>query len=156
MRIFEPTMVEQVDLFAQRIFHAAQKTTPVNITKRARYLGLDLAGLLGFGYNLDLQTREENRFMLPMLDAGAYWSGIFLHWPNSRRFRIGLIAVKIFRQLRPKYLSLMEKMITSRTKQDKYAQNDLYSVVADSLESKSGGMRQSELWAEANMFLPAG
>ncbi|KAI1454900.1 cytochrome P450 [Annulohypoxylon moriforme] len=157
MRMFEPTMVEQVDLFIQKIFLSAQKATrtPINITERARYLGLDLAGLLGFGYNLSLQDSDENRFILPMLDAGAYWSGIFLHWPNSRRFRIGLVAVKIFRQLRPKYLSLMEKMITSRAKQDKDARNDLYSIVADSLESKSGGIRQSELWAEANLFLPA-
>ncbi|KAI2776223.1 cytochrome P450 [Daldinia loculata] len=44
-------------------------------------------------------------------------------------------------------------MIASRQRQDKDAQCDLYSVIADALDSESGGLRQSELWAEANIFL---
>ncbi|KAI1101092.1 cytochrome P450 [Jackrogersella minutella] len=155
MRIFEPTMIDQVDLFTRQILVSAQKSISVNITERARYLGLNLAGFLAFGYDLRLQTSEENRFMLSMLEAGAFWSAIFLHWPNSRRFRLGLVTVKIFRQLRGKYLSVVEKMITSRTKQDKDAQQDLYSILADALDFETGGLRQSELWAEANLFLPA-
>lgn len=47
-------------------------------------------------------------------------------------------------------------MIASRQRQDKDAQCDLYSVIADALDSESGGLRQSELWAEANIFLLVG
>ncbi|KAJ8125852.1 hypothetical protein O1611_g7786 [Lasiodiplodia mahajangana] len=155
MRSFEPIMVNEVDLFIRRLFLAAQKSYPVNVTEYARHLGLDLAGLLAFGYNLHLQTNKENRFILPMLDAGAFWSSIFLHWPFSRHFRAGLVFVKIFRTVRTKYLRLVETMITSRVKQDKEAYRDLYNIVADSLDSEAGGLRKSELWAEANLFLPA-
>ncbi|KAI1421212.1 cytochrome P450 [Xylaria sp. FL1777] len=155
MRLFEPIMINEVDLFIRRLSLAAQESYPVNVTEYARHLGLDLAGLLAFGYNLHLQTNNDNRFILPMLDAGAYWSGVFLQWPFSRHFRAGLIFVKIFRTVRTRYLSLMETMITSRVKQHKDAYQDLYKVVADSLHSEDGGLRNSELWAEANLFLPA-
>lgn len=156
MRVFEPTMIDQVDIFIERIYRAARDSTTINISIVVRHLGLDIAGLLGFGYNLGMQTSEENRFMLPMLDAGATWSSVFLHWPASRRFRIGLVAHKIFRSLRGKYLSLVHKMISSRSSLGIGAKQDLYSILAPALGDGSDGLRQSELWAEANMFLPAG
>ncbi|KAI1407554.1 cytochrome P450 [Hypoxylon sp. FL1857] len=158
MRIFEPTMLDQVDLLVRHIFHSTQRSqsTTINMTERARLLGFDLAGLLAFGYDLNLQNGEENRFVLPMLEAGFFWSSVFLHWPLTRRFSIGLATLKVFRRLRSQYLSLLEHIISLRTKQDKHAQHDLYSIVADELDkSGSGGIRASELWAEATLFLPA-
>ncbi|KAI1465636.1 cytochrome P450 [Daldinia caldariorum] len=155
MRMFEPTMIDQINLFIQQILPSALNSAPVNITERSKNLGLNIAGLLGFGYDLGLQTSEENRFMFDMLHAGSLWSSIFLQWPNARRFRLGLISLRVFRQLRGKYLSVVEKMIASRQRQDKDAQRDLYSVLADALDSENGGLRQSELWAEANLFLVA-
>ncbi|KAI1084876.1 cytochrome P450 [Whalleya microplaca] len=158
MRIFEPTMLDQIDLLLREIFHSTQRSqsTTINMTERARLLGFDLAGLLAFGYNLNLQAREENRFVLPMLEAGFFWSSVFLHWPLTRRFSIALAILKVFRRLRSQYLSLVEYIISSRTKQDKHAQHDLYSIVAEELDSsESNGIRESELWAEAIVFLPA-
>ncbi|KAI1799836.1 cytochrome P450 [Daldinia bambusicola] len=139
MRIFEPTMIGQVNLFVQQILPSALNLAPVNITE----------------YDLGLQTSEENRFMVNTIHAVSLWSSIFLHWLNSRRFRLGLVSLQVFRQLRGKYLSVVEKMIASRQRQDKDAQRDLYSVLADALDSENGGLRQSELWAEANLFLVA-
>lgn len=156
MRMFEPTMIDQIDIFIERIHRAASDSTAINMSVIVRHLGLDIAGLLGFGYNLGMQTSEKNRFMLPMLDTGATWSSVFLHWPGSRRVRIGLVAHKIFRSLRGKYLSLVHKMISSRSSMGTDAKKDLYSILAPALGDGSEGLRQSELWAEANMFLPAG
>lgn len=156
MRMFEPTMIDQIEVFIERIRRAARDSTAINMSVVVRHLGLDIAGLLGFGYDLGMQTSEENRFMLPMLDAGATWSSVFLHWPGSRRFRMGLVAHKIFRNLRGKYLSLVQKMISSRSSLGIDAKKDLYSILAPALGDGSEGLRQSELWAEANMFLPAG
>ncbi|KAI0381178.1 cytochrome P450 [Hypomontagnella monticulosa] len=158
MRIFEPTMLEQIDLLVRHILQSTQGFQPaaINMTERARLLGFDLAGLLAFGYNLNLQTREDNGFVLPMLEAGFFWSSVFLHWPLTRRFSIGLALLKVFRRLRSQYLSLLEHIISSRNKMDKNAQHDLYSIVADELDSSGpDGIRQSELWAEATLFLPA-
>ncbi|KAI1769883.1 cytochrome P450 [Hypoxylon cercidicola] len=158
MHIFEPTMLGQVDLLVRHIFRSTQRSrsTTINMTERARLLGFDLAGLLAFGYNLNLQTREDNSFVLAMLEAGFFWSSVFIHWPLTRRFSIALAALKVFRKLRSQYLSLIEHIISSRTKQDKNAQHDLYSIVADELDSSEpDGIRESELWAEATVFLPA-
>ncbi|KAI1206912.1 cytochrome P450 [Annulohypoxylon truncatum] len=154
MRIFEPTMINQVDLFITYLLQSAKESIPVNITERSKYLSFNLAGLLGFGYDFGMQTSEENKFMPMMLEAGEYWSNIFFQWPNTRKFRLGLVFVQVLRQTRGKYLALVEKMITSRTKQEKDAQQDLYSILAGSLDTGAGGLRQSELWAEANLFLP--
>ncbi|KAI1179968.1 cytochrome P450 [Nemania sp. FL0916] len=160
MRIFEPNMLEQVDIFLRRVLKSTQ--TPgsapnsINMTESARLLGFDLAALLAFGYNLHLQTRPDNSFVLPMLEAGFFWASVFIHWPLTRQFSIGLALLTVFRRLRSQYLSLVQNMISSRIKQDKHAHHDLYSIVADHLDqSKPDGIRQSELWAEATLFLPA-
>lgn len=50
---------------------------------------------------------------------------------------------------------MMERIVTARMSEEKHARHDLYSIVADALDAKSGGLRQSELWAEANFFLTA-
>ncbi|KAK8013125.1 cytochrome P450 [Apiospora marii] len=156
MRAFEPIMIEQVDIYLRRLLADARSSTPVNMTERSRQLGLNIAGLLGFGYDLGLQTEETNQFMLTMLEAGTLWSDVFLQWPGARMFRLGLVLVRVSRELRGRYLSLIEKMIRQRTAMAKDAKHDLYSYVADALDEKSGGgLRQSDLWAESNLFLTA-
>ncbi|KAI0188068.1 cytochrome P450 [Astrocystis sublimbata] len=76
---------------------------------------------------------------------------------TARRFRLGLVAVKTFRQLREPYFALMQKMIQSRMAEKPDAKHDLFSKLAPVLKADgdSGGLRDSELWAEANLFLTA-
>ncbi|RYP29952.1 hypothetical protein DL767_006485 [Monosporascus sp. MG133] len=105
------------------------------MTEQTRRLGLDIAGLLAFGYDLRLQSDDENRFMLTVLDGGTFASSVFLHYPTARKARFGYLMM----------LPLLKL----------HARHDLYSFVADVLDAGSGGLRQSELWAEANLFLTA-
>lgn len=158
MRAFEPTMIEQVDVLIRNLLASTRKSEPVNMTDESRRLGLNIAGLLAFGYDMRLQTDEQNRFMLDMLDAGPYWSNVFLHYPRARTFRLGLITVQAFRTLREPYLALVQKMIKARMAEEAYAKHDLYSHIAHALsaDAESGGLRDSELWFEANLFLTAG
>ncbi|KAF4627990.1 hypothetical protein G7Y89_g10160 [Cudoniella acicularis] len=155
MRVFEPTMIDQVNIFARNLLLSSQSSTPVNITEHTRRLGLNIAGLLGFGYDLRLQTDDENRFMHTVLDVGTFYSNVFLHYPSGRFLWLAFVIASPLRKLRNKYLALMETMITSRTAQPKDAKHDLYSFVADALGAESSDLRQSDLWAEANLFLPA-
>ena len=156
MRVFEPTMIDQVNIFARNLLLESQRSNPVNMTTHTRKLGLDIAGLLGFGYDLRLQTNEENQFMRTVLDGGTFASSVLLQYPPLKKLRLGFLLMWSLRNLREKYLGLMETMITSRTTQPKDAKHDLYSFVADVLDAESGGLRQSDLWAEANLFLSAG
>ncbi|KAI0117490.1 hypothetical protein F4814DRAFT_448491 [Daldinia grandis] len=121
-------IIDQVDLFLQQIIPSAQISVPVDITKRSKYLGLNIAGLLEFGLNLALQANEESSFMFHMLYSGSVWSSIGpipagsdLNWPACEFF-------------------------------DKNAQRNLHSVLTDALDPKHGGLRQNELWTEENLY----
>ncbi|ETS74977.1 hypothetical protein PFICI_13461 [Pestalotiopsis fici W106-1] len=117
------------------------------MTKYARQLGFNIAGLLGFGYDLGLQTEKTNRSMLTMLDAGTAWSNMSLQYPSLPGFRAALILIKTFRKFHWPYLAIIEKMIRLRTGMAKGAKHDLYSVVANSFNDQSdSGIRDSKLW----------
>lgn len=49
MRAFEPTMLEQVDIFIEQLLASAHDCSPVNMTERCKWLGMDIVGLLAFG-----------------------------------------------------------------------------------------------------------
>lgn len=156
MRVFEPVMTKQINIFLRQLLLSTDNRNPVNMTEQMRRLGLDVAGLLAFGYDLSLQTEEENRFILTVLDLGTVASNVGLHFPAARTAKLTLAMMLPIFELREKYLNLMQKMISTRMAQDRDATHDIYSFVADVLDAKSGGLRQSELWAEANLFLTAG
>ncbi|XDG07561.1 hypothetical protein ABKA04_007176 [Annulohypoxylon sp. FPYF3050] len=135
MHTFEPTMVKQTNIFLAQLLKSSRNSSPVDMTDKTRRLGMDIAGLLGFGYDLGLQVNDENEFMLTMLD---------------------MMTPKISSgKIREKYLGMMENIVTTRMSEGKHARHDLYSIVADALDAEYGGLRQSELWAEANFFLTA-
>ncbi|TVY83920.1 Cytochrome P450 monooxygenase apf7 [Lachnellula suecica] len=155
MRTFEPIMIEQVDIFCRNLLSQSQSSTPANMSVQTRRLGLNIAGLLAFGYDLRLQTSDDNRFMETVMDTGTFFSNLWLQFPAGRKLRIAFLMLSPLRKLREKYLGLMENMMTSRMSLPKDAKHDLYSFVAEALDAKSDGLRQSELWGEANMFLSA-
>ncbi|RYO74828.1 hypothetical protein DL764_010711 [Monosporascus ibericus] len=113
------------------------------MTAQTRRLGLDIAGLLAFGYDLRLQNDDENRFMLTVLDGGTFASSVFLHYPTAQKARFGYLMMLPLLKLREKYLNLIHKMITTRMAKTKDARHDLYSFVADVLDAGSGGLRQT-------------
>ena len=156
MRVFEPTIIKQIDTFIQNVLRESQKSSPVNMTTYTRRLGLNIAGLLAFGYDLRLQTEEQNRFMQTVLDGGGWVSSVFLQFPPARKTKLGLVLLWPLRNVRENYLRLMETMILDRTAKPKDAEHDLYSFVADALGNEEGALRQGEIWAEANLFLSAG
>ncbi|KAI1328421.1 cytochrome P450 [Xylariaceae sp. FL0255] len=157
LRAFEPVVIQQVDILLANILHSAENSAPFDVSEQAQRLGFDIAGHLAFGYDLQLQTEERNRFMLNMVTKGSLWSSVFLQYPSMRKFSIGLLAVKSFRQLLGAYLGLVQRMIDARISERIDAKHDLYSRVAHALSQEgTGGIRDSELWAEANLFLTAG
>lgn len=157
IRGFETIITRQVDILVSNVLRATQSGAALDISEESRRLGFDIAGKLAFGFDLRLQTEETNRFMLTMITKGTFWSSVFLQYPGARRFRLGLVAVKAFRQLREPYFALMQDMIHSRMAEKPDAKHDLFSKLAPALKADgdSGGLRDSELWAEANLFLTA-
>jgi hypothetical protein len=60
IRTFEPIVIEQVDIFLKSLLSS---TKPVNLKQRSQWPGYGVIGLLSFGYALDLQTSQTNRFL---------------------------------------------------------------------------------------------
>ncbi len=55
------------------------------------------------------------------------------------------------------YLRLLQEMIKVRLKEEKHARYDLYSHLADYVDSPDGeSLSLSEIWSEALFFFPAG
>jgi cytochrome P450 len=156
MRTFEPTMIEQVDIFIQNLQVESVKSKPVNISKKVRQLGINIAAILAFGYDLRLQTDDENQFIQTVLDSGTWASNVSLQYPLIRKLHLGILMMLPLFKLRENYLGLLETMINSRTALPNDAKHDLYSFVASAFASEAGGLRKSDLWSEANLFLSAG
>jgi cytochrome P450 len=157
---FEPKMAEQMDVFLKNLLASTTEGPspgPVNMTDRARRLTTNVAGLLGFGYDLGLQTDDKNDFMLTIFDVAAPKSSLYYHFYSIRPW-IRWLSIMFFLRIRERFMGLVDTLVTSRMKKDKDAIHDLYSVVADVLDTntESGSLRQSDLWAEAFFFLTAG
>ncbi|CAG8959910.1 hypothetical protein HYFRA_00013182 [Hymenoscyphus fraxineus] len=157
MRTFEPTINTQANIFLQTLSSKSKQSQPVNMSQETRRYGMNIAALLAFGYDLRLQTDEENLFLLTVLDVGTFANSFLLQFPFLREWGLGVLLMLPAFRVVEKYFVLVERLITARTALAKDAKHDLYSFVADSLGVEGEeGIRKSELWAEANIFLAAG
>ncbi|KAI1092547.1 cytochrome P450 [Rostrohypoxylon terebratum] len=154
LRVFESTVVEQVNLFVDQLRVSSKESVAVNMTERAQHLAFNVATLLAFGYDLELHTSEENKEMPALLDKAVFWSNVFLQWPGIRKFKFMLSIFQKARQTKGKYVALIKKMIRSRMRQGDHGPEDLYAVFARAQKTNAANIKQGELWAEANTFLP--
>ncbi|KAI2609364.1 cytochrome P450 [Hypoxylon fragiforme] len=157
MRSFEPTMVEQVDIFIQGLARDHQKQQPINVKDRCSYLSFDIVGLLSFGYALNLQRDEQNQFLAEQLAHGNHRMNVYMQFPFIVRHKLQTWINLLFRQGREKTARLIETMIRSRMADDTKARRDLFSFVADAVNAKDDeGLRLGDLWYEAFFFIVAG
>ncbi|KAL1858048.1 hypothetical protein Daus18300_010160 [Diaporthe australafricana] len=139
LRIFEPKMNEEIDVFLKQLLNAQGKA--VNMSPACERLATDIAGQLAFGQPLHTQVDAKNRlFPRAMVSMNAVVS-LFISRLNKKDNRAFGQAV--------------QGIIQSRMALGKDATHDFYSIVADDVNTDEG-LRQSELWSEAIFFLPAG
>ncbi|CAJ2513104.1 Uu.00g012230.m01.CDS01 [Anthostomella pinea] len=158
MRTFEPTMTEQIDIFIKLLLPSPQGSSNnvVNMSTRCRHLGMDIAGYLGFGYALKLQTDNENRFLLPGMNGGLWRLNIYMQYPSLRKLGYEIVEIALTFIKGKGFLSTLTKMIQARLAQDKDAHHDLYAFMADALDAPDGDkISLSEIWTEGISFLPA-
>ncbi|KAI1774666.1 cytochrome P450 [Hypoxylon cercidicola] len=77
--------------------------------------------------------------------------------PSLAMLRLEPIAQLINLMQKKSYLRLWQEMIKSRLKEEKHAKYDLYSHLADYVDSPDDeSLSLSEIWSEALFFFPAG
>ena len=157
MRIFEPTMTEQINVFIKQLLTPARASTPVNVSQRVKFMALDIVGLLAFGYQLNLQTSSKNRHMIGRLKGGNHRLNTYMQYPLLAKLHLEVIVYVLMLMKKESYLRLLESMIASRLKEEKHAKHDLYSVVIDEMQASPGdNITVGEIWSEALFFFPAG
>ncbi|KAH8197308.1 hypothetical protein TruAng_008512 [Truncatella angustata] len=152
MRLFEPTLAEQIDIFLKQLF--AAHSTPVNLTERCRRLAMDVVAQLAFGFPLDLQVNDEHYCVVSGFSIANFRINSYMNFPFLSR--LGLDALFKRSPLRRKLRSVVQRMITTRLAQDAKGKNDFYSFVMEDLETKSADFQQSELFTESLFFISAG
>lgn len=157
MRIFEPTMIRQIDTFLCIILSSSQSQSPVNMTEKLKRLGIDTVSLLAFGYPLNTQVDTKYRFLIDAHTFGNYRVNLFMQFPLLKKIRIYSFLELFFAKEVRKYFNVIEHMIASRVAEDKHVRHDLYSMVADDMNPDGEQyLKDSEIWAEAGFFFPAG
>jgi cytochrome P450 len=159
IRLFEPAMKDQIQIFLQLLLASSQEpnSSPVNMSERCKRLGLDIIGLLAFGFPLNTQTEEEYRFIIKGVAFGNYRSNSHMQLPALKNFFLDGLLHTMTRKGRLGYLKALERMISTRLAMDKHAKMDFYSFIAEHIETGSpDSLRLTELWSEAVFFFPAG
>lgn len=154
MHTFEPTMSGQIDVFLRLLLVSSQIGNAVNMTQRCQRLGVDVVGLLAFGYPLATQTGEGFRFLPPAMDAMGWRISTYMQFSSLARFEC--IFSWLGRKNFDKFRNAVQRMINTRMAERKDAHHDLYSVVADYIGKGKEGIYDRELWAEAIHFIVAG
>ncbi|KAH8890388.1 cytochrome P450 [Thozetella sp. PMI_491] len=155
LREFEPTMLGEINTFMQQLMKEARRMQPVDLSERSKQLGMDIVGLLAFGYPLKMQTEPAHRFMIRGLKVGTFQNNSFMQWPLLKSLGIHHLLTIVGRAQRMKYLQVLRHMIGNRLSEAKHARCDLYSFTADHLDDPANGIDASELWNEALFFFPA-
>jgi cytochrome P450 len=153
LRTFEPTMIEEVDTFIDKLEEASSSSTPANMAVWCRNLAGDIIGQLAFGYPLNLLTEDTNRWLLPGLLLVTYRVNILMQFPLLQY--LDPLVKFLGRKVRQRYVTVAETMIKARLALDKDAKHDFYSMVIDHLKVGSS-LRDSELWGEGFLYISAG
>ncbi|KAJ8122035.1 hypothetical protein ONZ43_g1668 [Nemania bipapillata] len=154
MKAFEPIVIEQIDIFLKQI--AACQGSPIDMKDKCNYLGMDIVGLLSFGFALHCQTEQKHRFFADHMGVSNRRLNTYMQIPFIPRYRVQTLINLIWYKAKERAYRLIEHMVKSRM-QSQDARHDFYSFVADGLKTAEGqSLRVNDLWMEAILFIVAG
>ncbi|XXG97443.1 hypothetical protein Hte_003744 [Hypoxylon texense] len=155
MRAFEPTMIEQVDILVKLVAQSCER--PIDMSWRCNYLGMDVVGLLSFGFALNSQTHEEYRFLSDKMAPNNRRLNAVMQVPSIARYRLQVPINMIWQRSRQPVFDLLELMIKKRSVQPQDAHHDLWSFIADSMKTdEDKSLYARDIWMEAIFFIVAG
>ncbi|KAI8633016.1 cytochrome P450 [Xylariaceae sp. FL1651] len=154
MRVFQPVMSEQVDIFLQQLLRCSQRAEVVNMTRQCERLAVDIIGQLAFGFPLKLQTEATNQVIPNALKAMSTTLSLYMAWPITSVISplIGWLGRKELAE----FQRILGHMIASRMSTPKEAKHDFYAISTGEISPGEYGLSDSELWPEAVFFIAAG
>ncbi|KAI1079204.1 cytochrome P450 [Whalleya microplaca] len=128
MKIFEPVMSEQIDIFLQVLFSSSESQDIVNMTEVVKRFTFDTVALLAFGRPLKTQTESKYRNPIQAQTAGNHRSNIFLQFPFLYKTKIFNFLELFASDQAFAYYNAIETMIASRLAEARDIRHDLYSI----------------------------
>ncbi|KAI1260502.1 benzoate 4-monooxygenase cytochrome P450 [Xylariaceae sp. FL1019] len=154
IRTFESKLSDHVDIFLAQIQRDIE--SPINMSERCKYLGLDIAAYLGFGYALNLQTDPTYRYLVRAMMIGSWRLNLYMQFPFLRKLRLEILFYLLAVIQGKSFLKTLSMMIQSRLAKEKKAEHDLYAFMAEALDApQEDRITASEIWTEGIFFLPA-
>jgi hypothetical protein len=74
----EPIMMKHVHILLKQLLYCSSAGKPVNMSDRCKRLRMDIIGRFGFGYSLNLETKDANDFVLPGMVDGINRNNIYI------------------------------------------------------------------------------
>ena len=164
IRAFEPTMLHHMDLFVRKLVRAPDHngdidrwSLPLDMTECCRHLQYDIMGEFGFGQSFQLQTQQDNHFLIDATTATSRKAGVYVQYPRLQYLHLDKLLYRKGILIREKFLRLMARLVNERLSAEKGSHNDLFSFLVDAKDPESGrGFTENELWAESRFLLIAG
>lgn len=145
-------MQEQIDIFLRQIYASAGSV--VDMTNRAEWLGIDIVGLISFGYRLNLQTDETYRFIPKDFEDLKAIINCFMQFPFA--FAISPVVGWLNAVKRERLRNIIFQMMLARAAREKDAEQDFYSYVKGNLDYGPDYIDKGNFIAEAAFFVTAG
>lgn len=158
MRVFEPEMAQEVDVFLCQLLKSSQNKEVVDMTPSCERLGVDIVGKLAFGFELNSQRDPTHRPVSAGMKGRSKLSTLYMSWP-ALRFLDPIITrlylAKHKSDMQGLYKSL-RTMIGARMALPRDAKHDFYANVSGEVAPGESGLSTKDLWPEAIFIVAAG
>jgi cytochrome P450 len=160
---FEPTILHHVNVFLSQILKDIPLNTehtwsePLNLTPRARFYATDVMGEFGFGKSFEMQTSDENKFLLKATDGAAIVAGMYCQYPKLKYYGLGRLVALAGISTKERFGRLVKKLIKERLSEPSHNKCDLLHFISDNIDRKvEEQFSTEEVWAESRFILIAG
>lgn len=155
MRVFEPTMSGQINLFLKQLLHSSHRNEIVNMSPLCERLGVDIVGHLAFGYPLNTLSDPTHRIIVEGIKARGVRSSLYFFWHWVRHFDRMFMWIRGRKGMEGFYRSL-KTMIHARMMIPKDAKHDFFAMTSGEIAPGEPGLISQDLWSEALLFIAAG
>jgi cytochrome P450 len=154
---FEPVLLKQINVFLTKLLNASKESKPVDMSEACKLLGFDVSIELGFGYDLQLQASEANRWIVNAISTSNWRINVYIQFPSLKKLNLEKLLLPILLPKVLRYHRLVTTMVSARRKEEKHARPDLFSTVSEYRDPETGeSLSAREMWSEATFLLPAG
>ncbi|KAH7313899.1 cytochrome P450 [Stachybotrys elegans] len=159
LRKFEPTMMQQIDIFLERLLQSCKDgpSQVVDMTPCCQRLGVDIVGHLAFGYALNTQAETTHRFIPEAMNGLSARLNLLMTWPSLRKLDGGVQW--LFKKRVERFRGVLRHMIDTRMAMPRNAKHDLYFFAAgdgSTNTEEEDDLRNTQIWAEGGIFFTAG